>query len=39
VDAIRTKYEETLQPQMQELQRQVQKLQESQGHTSAPEEE
>ena len=36
VDAVRSKYEETLLPQMQELQRQVQKLQESQSPTSAP---
>ena len=35
VDSVRTKYEETLLPQIQELQRQVQKLQESQSHTSA----
>ena len=39
VDAIRTKYEETLLPQMQELQQQVRKLQESQSRTSAPAEE
>ena len=35
VDSVRTKYEETLLPQIQELQRQVQKLQ---SHTSMSEE-
>ena len=39
VDAIRMKYEETLLLQMQELQQQVQKLQESQSKTSALEAE
>ena len=36
VDAISTKYEETLLPQMQELQQQVWKLQESQSRTTVP---